>query len=102
MKTLLARKKIQDQPFVVTRKFKFVTAAAASGVGAAGTATGAGIGATIGALAIGIPTFGIFAGGGLVIGGAIGGGIGLTCSLATAYAIKYYKKKKHRENYKVT
>ncbi len=53
---------------------------AAVGVAAVGGGTtaviGAGIGATIGALAIGLPTFGVAAGAGLVIGGVIGGSIG--------------------------
>ncbi len=53
---------------------------AAVGVAAAGggatAVIGAGIGATIGALAIGAPTFGVAAGAGLVIGGVIGGSIG--------------------------
>ena len=44
--------------------------------GGATAAIGAGIGATIGAFAIGAPTFGVAAGAGLVIGGVIGGGIG--------------------------
>jgi len=44
--------------------------------GSVAAVTEAGVGATIGALAIGIPTFGAAAGAGLVIGGAIGAGIG--------------------------
>ena len=40
-------------------------------VGTATGAVGAGIGATIGALAIGIPTFGVAAGAGLVLGDGV-------------------------------
>ncbi len=48
-----------------------------SAVGGGATAViGAGVCATIGALAIGAPTFGVAAGAGLVIGGVIGGSIG--------------------------
>lgn len=93
----IGTKEIHEQPFVISLKFKIAAGLASTGVGAISTLTGAGIGATIGALAIGIPTFGVFAGGGLVLGAAIGAGIGLGTSVATALAIKYFKKRKHRK-----
>ena len=68
----------EDQPIILTEKVKTVFGQPLAGVGVAGaagaasTATGATIGATIGALAIGVISFGPAAGEGLVIRGVIG------------------------------
>ena len=45
-------------------------------------------GAIIGALAIGMPTFGVAAGVGLVLGGLIGGGVGVGVGAATGTVIE--------------
>ena len=71
-------------------------AVAAGGVGAT-------IGAVIGALAIGIPSFGVAAGAGLVIGAVVGGGIGVGVAGATAGGAAVYtnvKEKKELEECK--
>ncbi len=83
---------IQDQPLVEI--------AAGLGVAAVGAVTGATIGATIGALAIGIPTFGVFAAGGLVLGGAIGAGVGTMSGVGTGMLVRWFKKKRRRRNRK--
>ena len=74
---------ITRQPIVVSdgskELLKDIATGGATAVGV-GTATGtvrAGICATIGALSIGIPTFGVAAGAGMVLGGAIGGLVGV-------------------------
>ncbi len=54
-----AQKKLEDQPFFVSRKFKVASAAVTSSVGVVGGAVGAGVGATVGALLIGVPSLGI-------------------------------------------
>ena len=69
-------------------KDRFPTIAGAVGAGGTAGVAGAGIGATIGALAIGIPTFGVAAGVGLVLGGLIGGGVGVGVGAATGTAIE--------------
>ena len=93
----LSNMPIHTQPFVVSTKYKIAAILGISGAGAGSAAVGASIGATIGALALGIPSFGVFAAGGLALGGAIGAGLGFTVSAATALAVRYYLKKKHRE-----
>ena len=90
---------IFDQPIVVEREPtwlkkhfpKLLGIAGIAGAGGAAGATGAGIGATIGALAIGIPSFGVAAGVGLLLGAAVGGGIGIGVSAVTAVAIAKIK-----------
>lgn len=60
---------------------------------------GGSIGATAGALAIGIPSFGVFAGVGLALGFVGGAAVGVGVALATAMAVHYYKKKKRKAKY---
>ena len=90
---------ITRQPIVVSdgseelKKDIATGTAIAVGVGTATGAVGAGIGATIGALAIGIPTFGVAAGAGLVLGGAIGGMIGV---IAGGGSFGFWKGYKNR------
>lgn len=70
-------------------------AAAIAGIGAAGTAsvvTGAAIGGTIGALSVGIVSFGVAAGSGLALGIVLGSVFGLGVSTA---GIKYYRENKN-------
>ena len=62
-------------------------------VGVAGAVTGAGIGATIGAVGIGIVSFGVAAGAGLVIGGLIGGAVGALAAGGTLAAVKRYRNR---------
>ena len=73
---------------------------AGSAVGMAGVAIGGTTGALIGALAIGIPTFGVAAGFGLVlglvIGGAVGGGAGTGIGTIKKIRDKRRKKKEGR------
>lgn len=88
---------IEQQQFVVKTKYKIIALAASLGVGAGGAIAGAATGATIGALVIGIPSFGAFAISGLVVGGVLGAGVGFGCSVATAIAFKYFKKKRDRK-----
>ena len=71
--------------------------------GGAGASTvaglaGAGTGATIGALAIGIPSFGVAAGVGLVLGALIGGGIGVGAATATTAVITVHKEKQREKD----
>ena len=61
-------------------------------------AIGASVGATIRALAIGLPTFGVAAGAGLVLGGAIGGAIGVGVATGGAVAVSKIKKKKDKKD----
>ena len=89
-----SKKPINEQKFVLPRKFKWLTALATAGVGTAGAAAGGTAGALIGALLIGIPSFGVFAGGGLALGAVLGAAIGGGGALATAAAIRFFKKKK--------
>ena len=81
-----------DPPFLQKLKVRlndrFPTIAGAVGAGGAAGVAGAGIGATIGALAIGIPTFGVAAGVGLVLGGVIGGGVGVGVGAVTGTVIE--------------
>ncbi len=67
---------------------------ALSGIAATGTAIGAGIGGTIGALAIGIPSFGVAAGAGLGIGAVVGGAIGGGIAVGVGTLIALYRKHK--------
>lgn len=91
-------KELYEQPIVPPKtwkdelRVKLPTIAAVLGVGGAAGATGATIGAVIGALAIGIPSFGIAAGLGLVLGGAIGGGAGIGVGVIAAKSIETVKK----------
>jgi serine/threonine protein kinase len=74
------------------------SAGAAAGIGAAGAAsavTGAAIGGTIGALGIGIISFGVAAGSGLALGIALGSAVGLGVSGGVAAAVKRYKENKN-------
>ena len=70
-----------------------VLAGALAGGGTVGLA-GAGIGATIGALVFGIPTFGSAAGIGLLLSGLVGGGVGVGLGTAAGAAYKRLKKDK--------
>ena len=67
-----------------------------AGAGGAGSVTGASIGAAIGALAIGIPKFGVAAGVGLALGAAVGGGIGVGMGTATILLIAKFKAKRDK------
>lgn len=91
---------LKTQPIVQNRsriewiKRNYPTIAAGLGTaGVAGT-TGAGIGAVVGALAIGIPSFGVFASVGLIIGGAVGGGVGVGSGILVAKAVDTVRKRK--------
>lgn len=71
---------------------------AAAGIGAAGAAsavTGAAIGGTIGAVGIGILSFGVAAGSGLALGIALGSAVGLGVSGGVAAAVKRYREDKN-------
>ena len=92
-----SKKPINEQKFVLSRKFKWLTALATAGVGTAGAAAGGTAGALIGALLIGIPSFGVFAGGGLALGAVLGAAIGGGGALATAAAIRFYKKQRMKK-----
>ena len=68
---------------------------AAVGIGATGAAsavTGAAIGGTIGALGIGIVSFGVAAGSGLALGIVLGSAVGLGVSGGITAAVKRYKE----------
>lgn len=68
---------------------------AAAGIGVAGAAsavTGAAIGGTIGALGIGIISFGVAAGSGLALGIVLGSAVGLGVSGGVAAAVKRYRE----------
>ena len=93
----IGKEDIGKQPFVLTRKFKWLAAISSALTGSAGAITGAGIGATIGALAIGIPSFGTVAIVGLVVGGAIGAAVGGSSSTAAAVAFYHFRKKRCKE-----
>ena len=88
----IGKEDIGKQPFVLTRKFKWLAAISSALTDSAGAITGAGIGATVGALAIGIPSFGTFAIVGLVVGGAIGAAVGGGSSTAAAVAFYNFRK----------
>ena len=70
----------EEQPIRINEplssKLKFIFGFGGSSAIAGAAATGASIGAVIGALAIGVPSFGVAATTGLVLGGVIGGGVG--------------------------
>lgn len=71
---------------------------AAAGIGVAGVAsaaTGAAIGGTIGAVGIGVISFGVAAGSGLALGVVIGSAVGLGVSGGVAAAVKRYKEDKN-------
>lgn len=82
----VSKQNIEDQPIVFTAKDNIAT----------GT-VGAGVGAIIGALLVGIPSFGAFAGVGSAVGGVVGGAIGTGVALATARALKYFKQRKAKK-----
>ena len=90
---------ITHQPIVTTEESKiqkkFKAIAAAIGTGFVSGVAGAGVGATIGALAIGLPTFGVAAIAGLFIGAAIGGGIGIVVGAGAYGIIDKFVVKKH-------
>ena len=83
-----------ERKIVFTSGVKKAIAAAAGGTGAGGFAAGAAIGGTIGALAIGVPSFGSAAIGGLFIGAAVGGVIGAGLAIAVGASIAVYRMNK--------
>ena len=86
---------LSEQPIVVTLSTT-EKALIAAGTTVPLGATGATVGALIGALAIGIPTFGVAAGVGLLLGGAIGAGVGVGSGFAVGAIVKYFRRR-HRE-----
>ena len=87
-----------EQLIVIDQSVPLINnAGAAAGIGAAGAAsavTGAAIGGTIGAVGIGIVSFGVAAGSGLALGIALGSAFGLGASSAAAAGVKHYKENK--------
>ena len=93
------RQRPEDQPIVLTKKVQNVLniktiAGTAGAVGVAGAATGAAIGATIGAVGLGVISFGPAATAGLFIGGIIGGLAGAAAAGGIATAWQRHKAKK--------
>ena len=86
-----AEKEGADQPIRVTKQLKVVLGVIL-GLGGTGAIVGAGVGATIGALAIGIPTFGVAAGVGLVIGGLAGAAVVGGGTVAVSGAIAFLRR----------
>ncbi len=80
---------------VVTKDY--LAMAAGGGVGLTGVAIGGTTGALIGALAIGIPTFGVAAGVGLVLGMGIGGAIGGGAGTVVGMLIKEIRQKRRKK-----
>ena len=79
------------------QKHKKKVLGSGGGASTAAGVTGAGIGATIGALAIGIPSFGVAAGAGLVLGGAIGGAIGVGSAVGVTALIAHHKEEEAKK-----
>ena len=80
---------LHAQPLVKTKKLE--KALGALGIGSIGGTAGAAVGATIGAVFIGVISFGPAAGAGLVIGGFVGAAIG--SSIGAAILTLYHKRK---------
>lgn len=91
----------EEQKIMLTERVKTLFGIPLAGVGAAGAAgtiTGAAIGATIGAVGIGVLSFGPAAGAGLVIGGAIGAAVGTAIGGGILKVWKRRKAKKAEQN----
>jgi hypothetical protein len=85
-----------EQLIIIDQSLPLINSTGAvAGIGAAGAAsavTGAAIGGTIGALGIGIVSFGVAAGSGLALGIVLGSAVGLGVSGGVAAAVKRYKE----------
>lgn len=83
-----------ERKIVFTPGVKIAMGVALTGIAATGTGIGAAIGGAIGALAIGIPSFGVAAGVGLGLGAAVGGVIGGSIAIGVGALISLYRKRK--------
>ena len=84
-----------ERKIVFTPGVKVAIGATIGGVVATGAGIGAAIGGTIGALAIGIPSFGTAAVAGLGIGAAVGGAVG--AGIATGVGALLYLWRRHKK-----
>ncbi len=86
-----------SSPTAIVITKDYLAMAAGGSVGMAGVAIGGTTGALIGALAIGIPTFGVAAGVGLVLGLAIGGAVGGGAGTGIGVLIKKIREERRKK-----